>query len=83
MEYKDIVRDFAMRTAKNLELIEKMRKEDPCAEVFEVTQLVNSMLGLLVFPQQKYFNKIEKIPLAALKAQGWPIPEMKGCPPYG
>jgi hypothetical protein len=36
------------------------------------------MLGLLVFPQQRYFNSIPETPLAELQSAGWPIPAMCG-----
>ena len=44
----------------------------------EVTQLINSMLGLLVFPQQKYVESIPKTPLEKLREDGWPIPRVTG-----
>lgn len=71
MEYKELIRDFAIRTRKNLSIIEKL-KDDPEFEAFEVTQLVNSTLGLLVFPHEKYMGKIPDIPLTELENQGWP-----------
>ena len=43
--------------------------------------MINSMLGLLVFPQQKYFNRIPERTLEELRNQGWPVPTMKGTPP--
>jgi hypothetical protein len=76
MLYKDLVRDFAHRTKKNLEAIETLKRRD--VEVFDVTQLVNSMLGLLVFPKEKYVDKIPDIPLQELREAGWPIPEVTG-----
>jgi len=70
MEYKRVVRDFAERTRINLAHIERSLSEGE--EVYEVTQLVNSLLGLLVIPQQHYFNQIPKTPLHELENQGWP-----------
>lgn len=70
MEYKQVVRDFAERTRINLAHIERSLSEGE--EVYEVTQLVNSLLGLLVFPQQHYFHQIPKTPLHELENQGWP-----------
>jgi len=70
MEYKQVVRDFVERTRINLAHIERSLSEGE--EVYEVTQLVNSLLGLLVFPEQHYFNQIPKIPLHELENQGWP-----------
>lgn len=71
MDYEHLIHDFANRTFKNLEYIEK-HLDDPEAEVYEVTQLINSMLGLLVFPQQTYVNRIPKYSLSELKEMGWP-----------
>ena len=65
------VRDFASRTRTNLEFIE-LHVDDPRAEVYEVTQLINSLLGLLVFPQQKTIESIPETPLTELEHQGWP-----------
>ena len=71
MMYGDVVADFAYRTEMNLQHIEK---EAAAAKnrVFEVTQLVNSMLGLLVFPQQEFVDHIPRTPLSELEAAGWP-----------
>lgn len=49
MMYEDIVRDFAERTRKNLKAIERLLADNQ--DVYETTQLVDSMLGLLVFPR--------------------------------
>ncbi len=76
MMYEEVVRDFALRTRKNLEAIEALQSLD--AGVFEVTQLINSMLGLLVFPQQEYVESIPKTPLEELRRDGWPIPRVTG-----
>lgn len=72
MQYEDeLVLDFAQRTMRNLEFIEQ-NLDEPEFEVFEVTQLINSLLGLLVFPQQKFFDKTPEIPLKDLVDLGWP-----------
>jgi hypothetical protein len=82
MEYQNLVRDFATRTLKNLEAIEAAVARDSEAELYEVTQLINSMLGLLVFPEQKYLNNIPKTGIEDLRDRGWPVPKMKGTPPH-
>ncbi len=76
MIYEEVVRDFALRTRKNIQAIEGLHKLN--AEVFEVTQLINSMLGLLVFPQQEYVDAIPRKPLEELQREGWPIPQVTG-----
>ena len=80
MEYEKLVQDFAYRTRKNLDalLYLKRTKPDNNIEVYEVTQLINSMLGLLVFPKERYFDKIPKTPLSELANQGWPISTVEG-----
>lgn len=78
MEYMDVVRDFIRRTRANLDFMESARKASPRPEVYEVTQLVNSLLGLLVFPQQRYVDSIPAVPLAELGKRGWPIPHIVG-----
>lgn len=80
MIYQNLVKDFALRTRANLEVVRDIHKEEP-GSVYEVTQLVNSMLGLLVFPQQRYIKSIPALPLSDLKEQGWPIPRVVGSYP--
>lgn len=74
MRYEDVVRDFALRTQANLRAIERLRAQGE--EVYEATQLINSTLGLLVFPREEYVDRIPAIPLAELRAQGWPVPDV-------
>lgn len=68
--YKDKIRDFAKRTQKNMEIIEELHNEG--RKVYEVTHFINSLLGLLVFPQQSTI--IPTTSLETLKKEGWPIP---------
>jgi HEPN family protein len=79
MNYHDkFIIDFAKRTLHNLELIKEHSIKQPYTAAngkptsTEVTQLVNSMLGLLVFPRERYNKSIPKIKLADLAANGWP-----------
>jgi hypothetical protein len=72
-EYGVTVRHFAQRTRKNLQTIERFSKADPNS-YFEVTQLINSAIGLLMFPQQEFFELIPRKSLEELKKEGWPIP---------
>lgn len=75
MDYqKEFIVDFAKRTRANLEFIER----SSTSNVFEVTQLFNSMLGLLVFPQQRYMDQIPQTPLQELVNSGWPTIKAKG-----
>ncbi len=71
MDYhKEFIIDFARRTRSNLEHVEAAEKRGEA--VFEVTQLANSLLGLLVFPREHYMRHIPDTPLAELVAKGWP-----------
>ncbi len=71
MDYqKEFIVDFARRTRANLEFIEAAEKQGQ--SVFEVTQLANSLLGLLVFPKERYMDSIPDTPLADLVTSGWP-----------
>ncbi len=78
MEYQNLIGDFAQHTRANLETLRNLQKAQPNLELYEVTQLINSMLGLLVFPQQRYIKRIPKTPVSELKSQGWPIPKVIG-----
>ena len=75
MDYHDVVRDFAERTKKNLHTIERLRAEGE--EVYESTQLINSMLGLLVFPREEFIHRIPETPFAELVRNGWPAPKVR------
>lgn len=70
MEYKDLVKDFADRTRHNLRVIENLERNG--VEVFEVTQLVNSSLGLFIFPREEFVRSIPTTSLDELREQGWP-----------
>jgi hypothetical protein len=64
-----VIQDFADRTRLNLEFIEMHARKE---KVFETTQLINSMLGLLVFPHRGFFDRIPDTSLSELEANGWP-----------
>ncbi len=92
MNYQNLVLDFVNRTKANLEIIERLAEKEAHlfvknstseieleeVEAYEITQLVNSMLGLIVFPQQRYFNHIPQTPLSELERLGWPKPLISG-----
>jgi len=75
MMYEDVIRDFAERTRLNLRAIERLETDGH--DVYEVTQLVNSTLGLLVFPQQEFVDRIPETPLTELVRDGWPVPTVR------
>lgn len=49
MKYENLVKDFVKRTKQNNEMLRKLQTENPNLEFYEVMQLINSLLGLLVF----------------------------------
>ena len=62
---------YAHRVRKNLDFIIKSRNEGN--DVHEVTQLVLSLLGLIVFPWEAHALKsLESLCLSVLEEQGWP-----------
>lgn len=57
---------FANRTKRNLKHIERIAEIEKAngtsvqrATVFEVTQLINSMIGLVTFPKEAFFDRID------------------------
>jgi DNA-binding MarR family transcriptional regulator len=62
---------FAARTRENLDCIERTFKDTRSGHV--VTQLVSSLLGLVVFPHEKHLDaELKEIRLDRLAVEGWP-----------
>jgi len=40
--------------------------------VYEVTQLINSLLGLLVLPRERVYQRVPAVSLRSLESKGWP-----------
>lgn len=57
--YTDFTRDFAERTLKNLDYIETSEKKGE--NTYEITQLINSFLGLIVFPQENDKARVSQV----------------------
>ena len=77
MRYEKPVRDFTGRAGQNLVAIEKLtaaqaqkKKGLDDYEVLETTQLINSCLGLIVFPFEKGLKEIPTISLEELQDKG-------------
>ena len=63
--------EIVHRTQKNLKYIREAFEQGE--DVHVVTQLVTSLLGLIVLPREQYFEKdIWKVKLDTLIHQGWP-----------
>lgn len=57
--YAEFTRDFATRTLENLNYIETAEKNGK--NTYEVTQLINSFLGLIVFPQEQNEERVGRV----------------------
>ena len=69
----DLEDEFIARTQKNLKAIECLKQKG--GEVYEVTQLLNSMLGLLIFPKERrLYEKIQPKSWDTMVEEGWPLP---------
>lgn len=70
MIYKNFsVREVMDRTKSNLKFIENNKGD---YDVFEVTQLVNSLLGLLVYPKEEQYNRIPQDSMQKAMEDDWP-----------
>jgi len=72
MEYQNVYHDFIGRTLENLR---KISEKDQTTS-FEVTQLINSLLGLIVLPKEKELIR-QSDSLSILQRKGWTFPEKK------
>jgi HEPN pEK499 p136 len=76
MKYTDLIRDFAERTQHNLKLTSDWRAGALDAGFNEVTQLINSLLGLVVLPRALILDYIDPIPVTAtgIDTDAWHAP---------
>lgn len=81
--YKDTLKCFIERTNSNLRFIQDMAINGKSESTFETTQLINSLLGLIVLPQQELFPVIPTTSYADLKKDGWPISFLKSSTKKG
>lgn len=70
MNYDDRVLDFVERTRANLNITDRLSAsgDDP---FYEVTHLINSLLGLIVVPREEMINQLPKATLQRLEIDGW------------
>ena len=66
---RNLVVDLMNRTILNLEYIEKNSNQNG---PYEVTQLINSFLGALAHPWEKWKDDLKNISLKKAKEMGWP-----------
>ena len=73
MNYDNLVVDFVRRTKSNLEYVE-LHKND---SLFEFTQLINSLLGIVVLPRERSLKSIPNITFAKLMQDDWQLPTIR------
>lgn len=66
-----MLQDYAERTLKNITCIKSIADKRP-AEAFEVTEMINALLGIIVFPQQIGKAMIPNQQLSSLLGGLWP-----------
>jgi hypothetical protein len=71
MEYSEFIADFARRTLLNLEHVQE-EADSGNERVYPVTQLWNSLLGLIVLPKERDIERIPDTALRDLRSAGWP-----------
>ena len=71
--FQDATVDFVRRTKANLTII-RTRPLEEGEERYEATQLINSMLGLLVMPQQTDIIETGRYLIRDLAESGWVFP---------
>ena len=66
--------EIARRTERNLEYIKaEFDRAGENSQVHVITQLVNSLLGLVILPREQYLEvQNEATKLGSLVSQGWP-----------
>jgi hypothetical protein len=74
MQFEKVCHDFIERTEENLRIIEAQKGE---GSGFEVTQLINSLLGLIVLPKESNLFR-ETDNLENLQNSGWSLPTRLG-----
>lgn len=74
---EDIVFEVARRTIHNLDRVAELGlgQDEADPRVYEVTHLMNSLLGLIVLPEELWLDCQTDDRLELLYAQGWPRPK--------
>lgn len=61
--FQEFVKDFSGRTRQNMRVIDAIYDEhsdDPEKKVYEVTQVINSLFGMIIVPYEKFKDQINK-----------------------
>ena len=73
MNPEDAFLDFLRRTKENLATTDKWRDGDPSSTFHEVTNLVNSLLGLIVLPQELLPNSVRQVEVGPHGIAKWGV----------
>jgi hypothetical protein len=71
MQYENFVEEFVRRTVENLRVIRKFKPGT--MDRYEITQLVNSFLGLIVIPHEYIGSDIPAYSFQKLETMNWPL----------
>nr|WP_275406952.1 HEPN family nuclease [Desulfovibrio sp. JC010] len=66
-----MLQEYARRTRKNMDYV-VASKVSYDRDVYEITQIINSLLGLVVFQYEDFNELIDDTPLAGLDPRIWP-----------
>ena len=78
-DFRSHATGFATRTRTNLLSLERLQASSANHEVHVVTQLVNSLLGVVVFPwERRVTDNFDGTELSVLATEGWPAWKMSG-----
>jgi len=80
--YKNIEHDFIDRTLKLISQYESILHKYPFEEQYNYTLLINSLLGIIVFPKERLFNHIPNLRLTPELKKEMGLVESKINPNY-
>jgi hypothetical protein len=79
VNYEDMARDFVERTLRNLQAARGLAHSGEVP--FEVTFLINSLLGLIVVPHEQMQDRLPTRTFRELQADGWELTVVSGTEP--
>ncbi len=72
VNYEDIACDIVERTLANLQAVDRL-PPDGQSSFYDVTHLINSLLGLIVVPNETMRDQLPTRALDQLQAEGWEL----------
>lgn len=73
MNYENKVLDIVRRTNENLVATDRWRAGDPSTPFHEVTNLVNSLLGLIVLPKEEILDDMRQVEVGPHGIADWGV----------